>query len=447
MSRRIVPKTSPNEEKQICVYQFKESDVLCYTIQNGYTTITKEIFGFNLKHPRDSPITLIRYDNEKCIMKLSEYRDAMGIKSDLIDSFTQLKIGLKEQCELLNKEAELLKTITNGQINLYKTGNPKKTAMQLWYDLCNPPIADKINESETGILEMCHGAFMYGIKYSGIGYKYDVCSEYPSLMASNQHKYPIKQGELKTYTKEEFNKLQFFSFGLYRVNVTDVDCRVFRTNPNNWYTHTDLNFVKSKLKSTITLIEDGNVNALLYDNTKLISGHKLFGPFVEYLFKLKKNHKCVKKYLNVLWGGLCKKNTMTITDNVIFENKIITSFTPTKNGKFIFETVKPSCYYDTDYARIKPFMLSYGRIKIANIILTNLDKVVRCHTDGIICKEPITNIKFGDELGDLKYEGSSYCEIKNNNMYRWDEKINTEFELLLEIEKERKINAPILKSI
>jgi hypothetical protein len=41
--------------------------------------------------------------------------------------------------------------------------------------------------------------------------------------------------------------------------------------------HTDLNFAKSKLKSTITLIEDGKVNALLYDNTKLISSHKLFG--------------------------------------------------------------------------------------------------------------------------------------------------------------------------
>jgi hypothetical protein len=74
---------------------------------------------------------------------------------------------------------------------------------------------------------------------------------------------------------------------------------------------------------------------------------------------------------------------MTIADNVIFENKIITSFTPTGNGKFNFETVEQSCYYDSDYARIKPFMLSYGRMKIANIILTNLDKAVRCHTDGI----------------------------------------------------------------
>jgi hypothetical protein len=437
MNRRIVPRTSPNEEKEICIYQFKESDVLCYTIKNGYTTITKENFSLNLKRPRDSPVTLVRYDDTKCMIKLSDYLNAMEMKSNLIDSLTQLKIGLKEQCELLNKEAELLKTITDGKINLYKTGNAKKTAIQLWYDLCNPPLADKISESEALILEMCHGAFMYGIKYRGIGYKYDVCSEYPGLMASNQHKYPIKEGELKTYSREEFDKLQFFSFGMYHVNVTNADYRVFRTNQNNWYTHTDLNFAKSKLKLTITLIEDGEVNALLYDNTKLVSGHKLFGPFVEYLFKLKKSNKCIKKYLNVLWGGLCKTNTMTITDNVIYENKIITSITPTNNGKFIFETVKPSCYYDSDYARIKPFMLSYGRMKIANIILTNLDKVVRCHTDGIICKEPITNIKFGNELGDLKYEGSSYCEI-NNNMYRWDEKMNTEFELLLEIEKERK---------
>jgi hypothetical protein len=104
MNRRIVQRTSPNEEKEICVYQFQESDVLCYTIQNGYTTITKEKFSVNLKLPRDSPVTLVRYDNEKCIIKLSEYLNGMGMKSKLIDSLTSIKCGLKEQCELLNKE-------------------------------------------------------------------------------------------------------------------------------------------------------------------------------------------------------------------------------------------------------------------------------------------------------------------------------------------------------
>lgn len=280
---RIVPGTSPNEDKKICVIQFGENEGSCYTIQDGYFTLTKGQLKSNRKLPRDSPITMIKYNDDSCKMKLNEYLEAMGMKSNPIDSLTTIKIGMKEQCELLNKEAELLLKLTNNQINLYRTGTARKTSFQLWYDLCKPSIADKITYDETKILEQSHGVLIYGMKYEGVGYKYDVCSEYPSLMASNQHKYPYKEGELKTFTKEEFDKLTFFSFGMYHVKVTNVDYRVFRNNSNNWYTHSDLNFAKSKLKATITLIEDCEPNGLLYDNSKLISGHKLFGPFVEYL--------------------------------------------------------------------------------------------------------------------------------------------------------------------
>jgi hypothetical protein len=47
--------------------------------------------------------------------------------------------------------------------------------------------------------------------------------------------------------------------------------------------------------------------------------------------------------------------------------------------------------------RIKPFMLSYGRNKIANIIFSNIDKVVRCDTDGIIVR-----LKIKIYLGGMK---------------------------------------------
>mmetsp|Transcript_7120 Transcript_7120/g.7464 ORF Transcript_7120/g.7464 Transcript_7120/m.7464 type:complete len:455 (-) Transcript_7120:382-1746(-) len=437
-TRRIMKGTSPNAEKKLCIFQHRENDILCYTIQDGEFTITKEQLKANMKLPRDSPFTMIRYDEDEKTMVTSEFKNAIGEKPKLIDNFTKQKIGLKEQCEMLNKEAILLKLITQDKLNIFKTGTIYKSAIQLWYDLCKPPIADPIEEQEINILERCHGALMYGIKYEGIGYKYDVCSEYPSLMASSHHTYPIKEGEYKTYTKDEFDKLKFYKFGMYHVKVTNTDYRVFKSNVDNWYTHTDLNFAKSKCNATIELIEDGEVNALLYEFSKSISGKLLFGPYVDFLFKLKKDHKCVKKYLNVLWGGLCKKNIMTVSDNKINAGKIILTVTPGDNGNLLFETVKLSCYYDSDYARIKPFILSYGRIKIANIILQNMNKVIRCHTDGIICKEPITNITFGNELGDLKYEGSSQCKILNSNMYTWREKIEKEYEIILEMEKEKK---------
>lgn len=56
------------------------------------------------------------------------------------------------------------------------------------YDLSNPPDPDKITEDEVMILEKSHGALIYGRKYKGMGHKYEVCSEYPSLMSSTQHK-------------------------------------------------------------------------------------------------------------------------------------------------------------------------------------------------------------------------------------------------------------------
>ena len=78
-------------------------------------------------------------------------------------------------------------------------------------------------------------------------------------------------------------------------------------------------------------------------------------------------------------------------------------------------------YYENDFARIKPFMLSYGRAKIANIILPNIDKVVRVHTDGIICKSRLKDIKLGTNLGDLKFEGKGNVKIINSNNYTFTE--------------------------
>jgi hypothetical protein len=54
---------------------------------------------------------------------------------------------------------------------------------------------------------------------------------------------------------------------------------------------------------------------------------------------------------------------------------------------------------------------------IAKIILKNLDTVVRTHTDGIICTKRITNIEFGTNLGNLKFEGKGDCVVNNSNCY------------------------------
>ena len=117
------------------------------------------------------------------------------------------------------------------------------------------------------------------------------------------------------------------------------------------------------------------------------------------------------------YGALSQTNTTEVNTTEIYDNKLVLSILPCNNGSYVYETATFEKYYDNDFARIKPFMLSYGRIKIQNVILQNLDKVVRAHTDGIICSSPITNTKLGTELGMLKFEGKGNCEIINNNNY------------------------------
>jgi len=119
-------------------------------------------------------------------------------------------------------------------------------------------------------------------------------------MASAQHKYPIGKGMLKMFTRKEFDELKFSSFGTYHAMVKTPDYRLFKVKNNNWYTHTDLNYAKNKLYLTIKVIGDDEPNALLYYSSNRISGDKLFGEFISYLFKLEKDHKECKKYLNAL---------------------------------------------------------------------------------------------------------------------------------------------------
>ena len=75
--------------------------------------------------------------------------------------------------------------------------------------------------------------------------------------------------------------------------------------------------------------------------------------------------------------------------------------------------------YETNWARMEPFIVASGRLKISNMILPNIENVVRCHTDGIILKKPIANVKLGSDIGDLKFEESGTCHIINSNDFKF----------------------------
>lgn len=406
-NRRIVKGTSPNEDKIIAIFEKTKDGKtrIFYGDKQKVFLVSEESFKNMRSKPRTGKYILIKYD-----------------KND----FT----SLKDQYEKIYEEAVLLKDLTKGRINLFRTGSTGKTALQLFYDLCpvkdNESQPDKISEKECEILKKAKcGALIWGIKYIGKGFKYDVVSEYPSIMIAKSLKIPWGGVEFQKMTKEEFDKLQFFKYGIFHVKVHDPDFRLFRKNSNNWYSHTDLNYAKNKLKCKLELIIDGEDNAMIYNKLKSIK--TVFEPFVNYLFEFKnKGIKQVKKYLNALWGALCQKNTLDISaTSEIHDDKMIFSIKP--NFKDLKEdhdmnnhtltVYSKNNYYELDYARISHFILASGRLKISNIILPNLENCVRCHTDGIILKSDIENVELGENIGDLKLEEIGTCEIIDSCNY------------------------------
>jgi hypothetical protein len=405
--RRIVKGTSPQEDKIIAIFDKTKNQNdkirIYYGDKDKVYLITDEKFKEMRAKPRTGKYILVRYDND--------YKT------------------LKEHYETLYKEAVYLKELTKGTINLFRTGSTKKTALQLFYDLCPiKEMPDEILQKESQILQYSTcGAIVWGSKYDDKAYQYDVVSEYPSVMCTTNN-IPWGEAIFIKITNEEFKKMPHFKIGFYHVEIKNIDNRLFRKNKNNWYDHISLTYAKTILKYECNIIEDNDDNILNYG--KFQKMHYLFKPFVDYLYQFKEQGvKEVKKYLNALWGALGEKEILTVKSDEIYEDKNVFTMMPNIKGKskninagsHLSNVYKKEKYYLLPYARIAPFILALGRRKISNIILKNLDTCLRCHTDGIILSEPIKDVVLGNKLGDLKFEKSGKCKISNSNTYNFYE--------------------------
>jgi hypothetical protein len=331
--------------------------------------------------------------------------------------------SLKDQYEEFIERADKLKKITDGKINLYKTGRTGTTALQLFYDLCKPPIAETIEKYEIDILEKCqNGFFIYGDDgYEGKGYKYDVVSQYASVMKSTSISFPTKKGVLTTITQQKFDDFKFLPFGVYHLIITGYDSRLFKANPENWYTHIDVNRAK-ELKYKIDLIENDENNLLYYGDR--INGARLFGPYVNFLFPLKQaGHKEIKPFLTCLWGKICESYDIEVTlskEQPLFASRDIVSIMPASNdinnvgGKQIALVQPKEKVYNSSYARIKPFLMAKCRLQMSKIVEPNLQNLVRIYADGIILKKRVEDVETGDKLGNLKFEGKCKKMVVKN---------------------------------
>jgi len=341
------------------------------------------------------------------------------LKFNTFTYFSGLELNEKQTRDMENMMNTLYKE-TNEKINMFKTGNYQTTAINLFHTLNIGLKTEKIDQHEAEwIDEASTGGMLWCEKgFEGQIYKYDFVSHYPSIMNSDKFRFPIKKGEF-----QKINDLNKITYGIYRVKITNVNEKLFRLNPSNYYTHIDI-FMAKKLNATIELIKDDEPNALLYSPDKLIQGSRVFGKYIKMLFELKKKKiEGSKPLLNVLWGVLCQKNTSKHychTDKVplyngsIIEIRSLSHPNNEDNNSFQFMTIQKEHQYKTNYARLAPFLLSRGRQIINELLIPYIENVVRVHTDGFMITQKL-QIETGHELGDIKYEGKENILIEHIN--------------------------------
>lgn len=399
---------------------------------------------FNVEYKEKKPLiynckTFEVYDGiKKWKLTKQERDDIYDHKTDyILVNMDDFNSEMEDEYEEFIRVADTLKKETNNIINLYKTGENKRTALNL-FDMFTKYIKtpDEIKQDEAIFINNASiGAIIHTEAYEGEGYKYDVVSMYPSIL-NGMLLTPLERGEFIRLSQDEFNNMQFYKYGVYRCIINKSDDinvnKLFRFNNNNHYTHISLTHAR-KLGLKIELIIDDEPNFLYYSRDKLITCHELFGKYIDFMFDLKqKKLPRSKMILNILWGALCQKNTVSkcidndsteiidLPDDIDFDNiKPLDD----KKTKTIIDYVNRQTYYKSNFARLAPFLLSKGRLMISDILQPHKEHIKRIHTDGFISSSNL-DIKTGQKLGELKYEG--HCpnvKIVNNANIEGDFKL------------------------
>jgi hypothetical protein len=404
MKKNILKTVTISRERQPIVYEkTKDGKYYCYDGSN-YGTIEK-----------------------------AEFKELMRITSDFLmiprDKKNMKQISLQEQHELFVKHADKIKEITSNkvQINMYKTGRDTQTSIYLSYYFLNKNniVPDKISIDEQNIIIKATkgGALIKSCEYTGEGWKYDINSSYASTYSSDNFLIPIRQGKLEYI---EFIDYEFDGTGFFRCKIEYVKSMAFKYNQYNWYTFEYILFAR-ELNLNVELIKDTKPNAIIYTRDMCKTGRQCFGEYVDYLYPLRKYDDIsprIKSFLACIWGAFSEQDTFTLftsktEETVIYENKDIVSILPGKDGSYkgmrIDINLNNESNFIYDWARIKPFLLSCGRIKIGKIIQPYEKYIKRVHTDGFISSRCLP-LQLSSELGGIKSEGYSYmCNIMNCN--------------------------------
>lgn len=316
-------------------------------------------------------------------------------------------LTFQDKFAIWNKELENVKIYYKKYFNHYSA--VEKTFYRYAKDdleNCNFSKFEEVSYDEFCFMESCYNA---GIIYLNPDYKeqtvisfgYDYSSFYPNMLIHKDLKIPTKEGSKLKLASLDFNNLQF---GIYKVLITCSNenfKKVFAFSKSSTYTHYSLQFAnkyKNVFGVNIELKTDCEYNALIYKDEDLIESKKIFNNWFNKLYGLKsrcsKGNMLLKQLLSSLWGSLTKCEKRYFTDEQMESNqeekeyKIIGENYYYVNGELntVYECVKIAKPYKYTLARMKPFILSFSRNIVGDLVMNNglLENVIRIATDGIV---------------------------------------------------------------
>ncbi|MFN9109278.1 MAG: hypothetical protein ACK5XN_04285, partial [Bacteroidota bacterium] len=221
------------------------------------------------------------------------------------------KWDIKQSFKSFVEMTEILKEKTHGRINFYKTGYFKQSALKYFYELNAAVQPDEIDDEDNikWINDASFAALAYWQPYIGECDIYDINSHYPNILRKNYHYFPIKDGEFKILSNQEFEEIikkPTPDYGIYKCKISKKPnhlkpTKFFRFNTRDKYTHLDI-ACAVQYDLQIDLIQDGKPNFLYFSKDKLMNGAFLFKKYVEEFYNLKmEGVQGAKALLNILW--------------------------------------------------------------------------------------------------------------------------------------------------
>jgi hypothetical protein len=190
---------------------------------------------------------------------------------------------------------------------------------------------------------------------------------------------------------------------------------MFVFSKTGFYTHFDILFahsIKKKYNVTIELKLDCDDNCLLYEEVDLIESKTVFAKWFDMLSNARtlvsKDNKVIKHLLSSLVGHLIRFDQLKTDNEEEFFNLNVSKFDDPSNTKYklldivqyqdnseqehrtLYSYVKSNNVYKHNIARMKPFFMSYSRIHMAKLLISEnlVDKFIRAQTDSIVLSEP-----------------------------------------------------------